>query len=142
MRNQVLQEQRRIEEALAAIEDIARSVEHGDLRELGRLRRYLVREMLGHFHRMELDVYPTLLRYGSADAHERVAAMRAEGRELARAYRLHIARWNADNLLSDWETYRRASLDLIARMRAHFERSRQRIHPLLESLPLVLRDAA
>lgn len=142
MRNQVAQEQARIEQALAAIEDIVRAVDRGDLRALGRLRRYLVREMLGHFHRMELEIYPAMLRFAPAHAQEQLLSMQAEGKELALAYRLHIARWNADNLLTDWETYRRASLALILRMRRHFERSHRLIHPLLDTLPLAQRDAA
>ncbi|WP_404339047.1 hypothetical protein AB2M62_07620 [Sphingomonas sp. MMS12-HWE2-04] len=93
------------------------------------------RDLLIHFAEMELNVFGPMMRDSRIEAQQQAAAASAATSALVRDFREHVARWHGFPKADQWDTYRRAILQLTQRIRARIDAEAVDILPLLPAQP-------
>jgi hypothetical protein len=98
---------------------------------LARSRWDFTRDLLVHFAEMESTIYGPLTTDKRGAAQELAAQASAETAALVNDFHEHVVRWQGPLRCDNWESYRRAVLQLLARVRARIDAEATDIVPLL-----------
>jgi hypothetical protein len=102
---------------------------------LARSRWDFTRDLLVHFAEMESTIYGPLTNDTRAVAQELAAQASAETAALVNDFHEHVVRWQGPLRCDQWDTYRRAVSQLLARVRGRIDAEAAEIVPLLPPRP-------
>jgi len=122
-----------LESALQALDALTRKAVP-DRGELASTRLALSQASSRRTRCLNNDVYPAVLAMGDRAAQENVRALQSDGARLRAHSTEHVAAWNLDRAMNDWDGYRRASAEMRATMRDRLTRERTLLYPLLSAV--------
>jgi len=118
-----------IQASIQRLEAVAQAAEP-DRSELAIVRWKVMHASRARWRLLEEIVYPELARRSLIDRPD-VVALRADDATLIARASSHVAAWNADQVLGDWNEYRVAANRIVTAMRDRQAHEKAVLYPLL-----------
>jgi hypothetical protein len=93
--------------------------------ELARARAEQARTITSYQLYVHREIFDPMMRSGTVEQVAKAREMKVECIMLAEDFRAFARRWQIDNVLSEWDAYRPAALDLRDRVRGHITNMRR-----------------